>query len=166
MNLTSSERLFQRALKVIPGGVNSPVRACKSVGAEPIFIDRAEGCEIFDADGNRFIDYVGSWGPMILGHRHTAVIEAIAQVLERGTSFGAPLDLEIRLAELVIDAFPSVEMIRMVNSGTEAAMSAVRLARAATGRSVVIKFDGCYHGHADTLLPNFHKNHLFLSVPG
>jgi glutamate-1-semialdehyde 2,1-aminomutase len=166
MNLTSSERLFQRALKVIPGGVNSPVRACKSVGAEPIFIDRAEGCEIFDADGNRFIDYVGSWGPMILGHRHPAVIEAIAQVLERGTSFGAPLDLEIRLAELVIDAFPSVEMIRMVNSGTEAAMSAVRLARAATGRSVVIKFDGCYHGHADTLLVAAGSGVATLGIPG
>jgi len=166
MNLTSSERLFQRALKVIPGGVNSPVRACKSVGAEPIFIDHAEGCEIFDADGNRFIDYIGSWGPMILGHRHPAVIEAIAQVIKRGTSFGAPLDLEIRLAELVIDAFPSVEMIRMVNSGTEAAMSAVRLARAATGRSVVIKFDGCYHGHADTLLVAAGSGVATLGIPG
>ena len=166
MNLTSSEGLFQRALKVIPGGVNSPVRACKSVGAEPIFIDRAEGCEIFDADGNRFVDYIGSWGPMILGHRHPAVIEAIARVLKRGTSFGAPLDLEIRLAELVIDAFPSVEMIRMVNSGTEAAMSAVRLARAATGRSVVIKFDGCYHGHADTLLVAAGSGVATLGIPG
>jgi glutamate-1-semialdehyde 2,1-aminomutase len=166
MNLTNSENLFQRALKVIPGGVNSPVRACKSVGADPIFIDHAEGCEIFDADGNRFIDYIGSWGPMILGHRHPAVIESIAQVLKRGTSFGAPLDLEIRLAELVIDAFPSVEMVRMVNSGTEAAMSAVRLARAATGRSVVIKFDGCYHGHADTLLVAAGSGVATLGIPG
>jgi glutamate-1-semialdehyde 2,1-aminomutase len=166
MDLINSQNLFQRALNVIPGGVNSPVRACKSVGAAPLFIDRADGCHIFDADGNRFIDYIGSWGPMVLGHRHPAVIAAITEVLNRGTSFGAPIDLEIRLAELVIDAFPSVEMIRMVNSGTEATMSAVRLARAVTGRNIVIKFDGCYHGHADTLLVAAGSGVATLGIPG
>jgi glutamate-1-semialdehyde 2,1-aminomutase len=152
MKYTKSQQLFQQALNLIPGGVNSPVRACKSVGAAPLFIDRADGCHIFDADGNRFVDYIGSWGPMILGHRHPAVIEAIAGVLQRGTSFGAPMDLEIQLAQMVIDAYPSADKVRMVNSGTEATMSAVRLARAATNRQIVVKFDGCYHGHADTLL--------------
>ena len=152
MKLSTSLQLFDRAVNLIPGGVNSPVRACKSVGAEPVFIDRGAGCEIFDVDGNRYIDYIGSWGPLILGHRHPAVMNAIISVLERGTSFGAPIDLEVRLAEMVIEAVPSVEMIRMVNSGTEATMSAVRLARGATQRDVVVKFDGCYHGHADTLL--------------
>jgi glutamate-1-semialdehyde 2,1-aminomutase len=152
MNSVKSNQLYNRALKIIPGGVNSPVRACKSVGADPLFIDRAEGCLIYDVDGNRYIDYIGSWGPMILGHRHPAVIKGIIDVLERGTSFGAPIDLEIKLAEMVIDAVPSVEVIRMVNSGTEATMSAIRLARGATGKDIVIKFDGCYHGHADTLL--------------
>jgi glutamate-1-semialdehyde 2,1-aminomutase len=166
MNLINSQKLFQRALNAIPGGVNSPVRACKSVGAAPLFIDRADGCHIFDADGNRFIDYIGSWGPMVLGHRHPAVIEAITEILNRGTSFGAPIDLEIRLAEMVIDAFPSVEMIRMVNSGTEATMSAVRLARAVTGRHIVIKFDGCYHGHADTLLVAAGSGVATLGIPG
>ena len=152
MKLSTSLQLFDRAVNLIPGGVNSPVRACKSVGAEPVFIDRGAGCEIFDVDGNRYIDYIGSWGPLILGHRHPAVMNAIISVLERGTSFGAPTDLEVRLAEMVIEAVPSVEMVRMVNSGTEATMSAVRLARGATQRDVVVKFDGCYHGHADTLL--------------
>ena len=152
MNFTNSQTLFEQALKIIPGGVNSPVRACKSVGADPLFIERGEGCLIYDADGNRFIDYIGSWGPLILGHRHPAVVDAITAVLERGTSFGAPTDLEIQLAEMVIDAVASVDVVRMVNSGTEATMSAIRLARGATGRDMVIKFDGCYHGHADTLL--------------
>ena len=114
--------MYERALKIIPGGVNSPVRACKSVNADPLFIDRADGCLVYDADGNRFIDYIGSWGPMILGHRHPAVIDAITAVLEKGTSFGAPTDLEIQLAELVIDAVDSVEIVRMVNSGTAATM--------------------------------------------
>ncbi len=166
MDATNSQDLFKRALQVIPGGVNSPVRACKSVGAAPLFIDRADGPHIFDADGNRFIDYIGSWGPMILGHRHPAVIAAISGVLNRGTSFGAPIDLEIRLAELVIDAFPSVEMIRMVNSGTEATMSAIRLARAVTEREMVIKFDGCYHGSADTLLVAAGSGVATLGIPG
>ena len=166
MNLSTSLELFDRAVNLIPGGVNSPVRACKSVGAEPIFIDRAEGCLIFDADGNRYIDYIGSWGPLILGHRHPAVMQAIVSVLERGTSFGAPTDLEVQLAEMVIAAVPSVEMVRMVNSGTEATMSAVRLARGATQRDIVIKFDGCYHGHADTLLVAAGSGVATLGIPG
>jgi glutamate-1-semialdehyde 2,1-aminomutase len=166
MNFTTSQQLFQQALEVIPGGVNSPVRACQSVGADPLFIDRADGCHIFDADGNRFIDYIGSWGPMILGHRHPAVIEAVTKVLARGTSFGAPIDLEIKLAQLVIDAVQSVDIVRMVNSGTEATMSAIRLARGATGRDMVIKFDGCYHGHADTLLVAAGSGVATLGIPG
>jgi glutamate-1-semialdehyde 2,1-aminomutase len=166
MNYTTSQQLFEQARKLIPGGVNSPVRACKSVGADPLFIDRADGSRIFDADGNGFIDYIGSWGPMILGHRHPAVIEAVTEVLNRGTSFGAPIDLEIELAKLVIDAVPSVDMVRMVNSGTEATMSAVRLARGATGRDLVIKFDGCYHGHADTLLVAAGSGVATLGIPG
>ena len=166
MNLSTSLELFDRAVNLIPGGVNSPVRACKSVGAEPVFIDRGEGCLIFDADGNRYIDYIGSWGPLILGHRHPAVMDTILSVLERGTSFGAPIDLEVRLAEMVIEAVPSVEMVRMVNSGTEATMSAVRLARGATRRDVVIKFDGCYHGHADTLLVAAGSGVATLGIPG
>ncbi|MGD9373368.1 MAG: glutamate-1-semialdehyde 2,1-aminomutase [Desulfobacterales bacterium] len=166
MNFTKSKELYERALKIIPGGVNSPVRACKSVGADPLFIDRADGCLIYDADGNRFIDYIGSWGPMILGHRHPAVVEAISAVLGRGFSFGAPTDLEIELAELVIAAVPSVEVVRMVNSGTEAAMSAIRLARGVTGRDIVIKFDGCYHGHADTLLVAAGSGVATLGIPG
>jgi len=166
MNRENSNKLFNRAINVIPGGVNSPVRACKSVGAEPVFIDHAEGCMIYDADGNGFIDYIGSWGPMILGHRHSAVIKAIASVLNRGTSFGAPTELEIVLAEMVIDAVSSVDMVRMVNSGTEATMSATRLARGVTGRDAIIKFDGCYHGHADTLLVEAGSGVATLGIPG
>jgi len=166
MNFNKSQSLYERALKYIPGGVNSPVRACKSVGADPLFIDRADGCLIYDADGNRFIDYIGSWGPMILGHRHPAVVEAIIGVLHRGTSFGAPIDLEIELAEMVCDAVASVDLVRMVNSGTEATMSAIRLARGATGRDLVVKFDGCYHGHADTLLVAAGSGVATLGIPG
>jgi len=166
MNLASSQNLFKRALELIPGGVNSPVRACKSVGADPVFINRAQGCLIFDADANQYIDYIGSWGPLILGHRHPAVIEAIIAVLDRGTSFGAPIDLEVRLAQMVIEAVPSVEMVRMVNSGTEATMSAVRLARGVTQRNTIIKFDGCYHGHADTLLVAAGSGVATLGIPG
>jgi glutamate-1-semialdehyde 2,1-aminomutase len=161
-----SERLFAKARKVIPGGVNSPVRACRSVGMDPLFIQRAEGSRVFDADGNAYIDYVGSWGPMILGHRHPEVISAIKSVLARGTSFGAPTDLEVELAEMVIQAVPSVEMVRMVNSGTEATMSAVRLARGVTGRDLVIKFDGCYHGHGDTFLVQAGSGVATLGIPG
>jgi len=147
-----SSELFARAKELIPGGVNSPVRACRSVGTTPLFIEKAAGSILTDADGNHYIDYVGSWGPMILGHSHPAVIRAIEDTLKRGTSFGAPVDLEVTLAEMIVHAVPSVEKVRMVNSGTEAAMSAVRLARGVTGRDVIIKFDGCYHGHADTFL--------------
>ena len=166
MNFTKSQSLYERAVKIIPGGVNSPVRACKSVGADPLFIDRGEGCMIYDADGNRYIDYIGSWGPLILGHRHPAVIEAIIAILERGTSFGAHTVLEIQLAQMVIEAVDSVDVIRMVNSGTEASMSAIRLARGATGRDIVIKFDGCYHGHADTLLVAAGSGVATLGIPG
>lgn len=161
-----SEELFAKARKVIPGGVNSPVRACHSVGMDPVFIQRAEGSKVFDADGNGYIDYVGSWGPMILGHRHPEVISAIEGVLARGTSFGAPTDLEVQLAEMVIEAVPSVAMVRMVNSGTEATMSAVRLARGVTGRDLVIKFDGCYHGHGDTFLVEAGSGVATLGIPG
>ena len=166
MNFAKSQSLYERAVKIIPGGVNSPVRACKSVGADPLFIERGEGCFIYDADGNRYIDYIGSWGPLILGHRHPAVEEAIIKVLERGTSFGAPTDLEIQLAQMVIDAVDSVDVVRMVNSGTEATMSAIRLARGVTGRDIVIKFDGCYHGHADTLLVAAGSGVATLGIPG
>jgi glutamate-1-semialdehyde 2,1-aminomutase len=152
MNHQKSEALFVAAKKVIPGGVNSPVRAFKSVGCNPIFIERAEGSKIYDADGNAYIDYVGSWGPMILGHCHPKVVEAIQRTAASGASFGAPTARETELAELVIEAYPNIEKIRMVSSGTEATMSAIRLARGYTGRDKILKFDGCYHGHADSLL--------------
>jgi len=166
MKRENSHRLFEQAKKLIPGGVNSPVRACKSVGSEPVFIDHAEGCMVYDADGNGYIDYIGSWGPMILGHRHPAVVEAINSALKKGTSFGAPTEPEIRLAEMVIEAVPSVEMVRMVNSGTEATMSAIRLARGFTGRDMIIKFDGCYHGHSDSLLVEAGSGVATLGIPG
>ena len=165
-NTRNSCRLYARAVKSVPGGVNSPVRACRSVGADPLFIKSADGAVIVDADGNRYIDYIGSWGPMILGHRHPAVVKALQKVIDRGTSFGAPTDLEITLAEMVIAAVPAVEMVRMVNSGTEATMSAIRLARGYTGRDLVIKFDGCYHGHADTLLVAAGSGVATLGIPG
>lgn len=152
MNITKSEALYARAQELLPGGVNSPVRAFKSVGGTPLFIDKAAGAYLHDADGNQLIDYVLSWGPMILGHAHQTVVEAIQQATLNGTSYGAPTAVENELAELVIDTVPSVEMIRFVNSGTEACMSALRLARAYTGRDKIIKFSGCYHGHADMLL--------------
>ncbi len=161
-----SKALFEKAVELIPGGVNSPVRACRSVGSDPLFIDRAQGCRIYDADGNEYIDYVGSWGPMILGHRQLAVIRGISHALNRGVSYGAPTDLELTLAKLVIDAVPSIEKVRMVNSGTEAAMSAIRLARGYTGRDAIIKFDGCYHGHADTLLVAAGSGVATLGIPG
>jgi glutamate-1-semialdehyde 2,1-aminomutase len=166
MNTENSKKLFERAVKIIPGGVNSPVRACRSVGTDPLFIRHADGCMLHDEDGNSFIDYIGSWGPMILGHRHPAVTAAISDVLKRGTSFGAPTDLEITLAEMIIAAVPSIAMVRMVNSGTEATMSAIRLARGVTGRDTIIKFDGCYHGHADTLLVAAGSGVATLSIPG
>ena len=151
-DLSNSRSLFQRATGVIPGGVNSPVRAFKAVGGDPLFIAGADGAHVTDADGNRYIDYVGSWGPMVLGHRPAVVIDALRAVLDRGTSFGAPTDLEVEMAELLTRVVQSLEMVRMVNSGTEACMTALRLARGATGRDVIIKFNGCYHGHSDSLL--------------
>lgn len=150
--LEVSTELYERARKVIPGGVNSPVRAFKSVGGTPVFIRRAEGAYLEDEDGNRYIDYVGSWGPMLLGHSHEDVVEAVRSATERSTSFGAPTRLEVEVAELICDLVPSIESVRMVNSGTEATMSAVRLARGITGREKVIKFEGNYHGHADFFL--------------
>lgn len=152
MSLTRSQSLLDRARQIIPGGVNSPVRAFRSVGGTPPFIKRGQGSRLFDEDGNEYIDYVGSWGPLILGHRAPAVIAAIEEVLESGTSFGAPTEREIDLAEAIRDAFPSMEMVRLVNSGTEATMSALRVARGFTGRDLTIKFEGCYHGHVDSLL--------------
>jgi glutamate-1-semialdehyde 2,1-aminomutase len=148
----TSRRLFQKALHVIPGGVNSPVRAFRAVGGNPLFIEKAKGSKIYDVDGNSYIDYVLSWGPMILGHAHPAVIKALKNTLTRGTSFGAPTALETELAELVLKIYPSMDKVRMVNSGTEATMSAIRAARGFTGRDRIIKFEGCYHGHADGLL--------------
>jgi len=147
-----SEALFERALRSIPGGVNSPVRAFRGVGGNPPFIARGQGSHIWDADGNEYIDYVGSWGPLLLGHRHPEILEALERALESGTSFGAPTEREVELAEAICDAVPSIEMVRLVNSGTEATMSALRLARAFTGRDLIVKFEGCYHGHVDSLL--------------
>jgi len=148
----NSDRLFERAKRLIPGGVNSPVRAFRAVGRAPLFIREAAGARITDADGNSYIDYVGSWGPMILGHAHPVVIEAIREAATRGTSYGAPTELEIELAGDISAAFPSIERVRLTSSGTEAAMSAIRLARGFTGRDRIVKFEGCYHGHSDSLL--------------
>ena len=149
---STNVRLFERAQKVIPGGVNSPVRAFRAVGGTPRFIARADGATMWDAEGKKYIDYIGSWGPMILGHGHPAVLEAVQRAARDGLSFGAPTEREIELAEEIIRHVPSVEQIRLVSSGTEAGMSALRLARGATGRSKIVKFEGCYHGHADALL--------------
>lgn len=157
--------LFKRAQKVIPGGVNSPVRAFKGVGGDPIFFARAEGACMYDTDGKEYIDYVGSWGPMILGHAHPAVIEQVKQMAANGLSFGAPTEIEIRMAETICELMPNIKKVRMVNSGTEAAMSAIRLARGYTGRDKIIKFEGCYHGHADSLLVKAGSGALTLGVP-
>jgi glutamate-1-semialdehyde 2,1-aminomutase len=158
--------MFQQARKVIPGGVNSPVRACRSVGCDPLFIERAKGASIYDVDGNEYIDFVCSWGPMILGHAHPDVLAAIAEAMAHGTSFGAPTPKEIELASMVVDALPSVEKVRFVSSGTEATMSAVRLARGYTGKKVIVKFDGCYHGHADSFLVKAGSGVITLGIPG
>ena len=152
LDLTNSRRHFAQAQHVIPGGVNSPVRAFKSVGGTPVFFERAQGAHLFDVDGNRYVDYVGSWGPMLFGHAHPDVVRAVQQAAVRSTSFGAPTEIEIRLAELVVELVPSVEKVRFVNSGTEATMSAVRLARGFTGRDKFVKFEGHYHGHGDFFL--------------
>lgn len=152
MDKSKSREAYERARRVIPGGVNSPVRAFRAVGGEPLFIERAKGAYLYDIDGNALIDYIGSWGPMILGHAHPAVVAALQDVVERGTSYGAPNEYETVLAEMILAAYPSMEMVRMVNSGTEATMSALRLARGCTGRDLIVKVEGCYHGHADFLL--------------
>ena len=151
-NTDPNEILFDRARKVIPGGVNSPVRAFRAVGGTPRFITRGAGACLWDAGGTRYLDYIGSWGPMILGHSHPAVLEAVQEAVRTGLSFGAPTEREIELAEQILQLFPSMQMLRLVSSGTEAAMSAIRLARGATGRNMIVKFEGCYHGHADALL--------------
>lgn len=165
MHHSRSSELFCKATKIIPGGVNSPVRAFKSVGSDPVFIKKAAGSRIFDEDNNSYIDYVGSWGPMILGHCHPQVVDAVKRCVENGASFGAPTELEITLAQMVIDAVPSIEMVRMVSSGTEATMSAIRLARGYTGRDKILKFSGCYHGHADSLLVKAGSGAATFGVP-
>ncbi|MEG9481819.1 glutamate-1-semialdehyde 2,1-aminomutase [Mannheimia sp. HC-2023] len=163
--MSMSEQLFEQAQKVIPGGVNSPVRAFKGVGGTPVFIEKAAGAYITDSDGKQYIDYVGSWGPMVLGHNHPAIIDAVLKAVPNGLSFGAPTAAEITLAELVCKLVPSIEMVRMVSSGTEATMSAIRLARGYTGRDKIIKFEGCYHGHSDSLLVKAGSGALTLGQP-
>ena len=165
MSRSRSQAAFARAKRLMPGGVNSPARAFGAVGGEPIFLDRAEGAYLVDLDGNRYIDYIGSWGPMILGHAHPAVIAAIEAAARRGTSFGAPTEAESELAELILEALPSVEMVRLVSSGTEATMSAIRLARGFTGREMIVKFAGNYHGHVDSLLVAAGSAAATLGVP-
>jgi glutamate-1-semialdehyde 2,1-aminomutase len=162
----NSESLFARGQTVIPGGVNSPVRAAKAVGAIPLFIQRAEGSKIFDVDDRSYIDYVGSWGPLILGHAHPQVVEAVKQAAMKGTSYGAPTESEVALAERIVASVPSIEKVRLVNSGTEATMSAIRLARGYTQRSLIIKFDGCYHGHGDSFLIKAGSGVATLGIPG
>jgi len=165
MTRVNSERLFARAQKHIPGGVNSPVRAFRGVGGSPLFIKRGQGSRIYDADGNEYIDYVGSWGPLLLGHVHPEIVSAVAEALAAGTSFGAPTEREIELAELISEIVPSIEMVRLVNSGTEATMSAIRVARGFTGRDVIVKFEGCYHGHVDSLLVKAGSGVATLGLP-
>ena len=165
MNTNKSKKLFEEAKKYIPGGVNSPVRAFKSVGGDPLFIIKGSGSKFWDVDGNEFIDYIGSWGPHLFGHNPTFIIEALKAAIENGTSFGAPTELEVKMAELISEIVPSVEMVRMVNSGTEATMSAIRAARGYTGREKFIKFEGCYHGHADYFLIKAGSGALTLGVP-
>ena len=165
MNHDQSHALFTRARTLLPGGVNSPVRAFKSVGGEPFFVERADGAYLYDVDGNRYIDYVGSWGPMIVGHNHPAVRQAVKHAINNGLSFGAPCEAEVTMAETLTRLVPSCEMVRMVNSGTEATLSAIRLARGATGRSRIVKFEGCYHGHGDSFLVKAGSGMLTLGVP-
>lgn len=165
MKTGKSKSLYEKAVMLMPGGVNSPVRAFKAVGGSPLFIKKVKGSKIYDVDGNEYIDYVLSWGPLILGHSHPSVIKALKSAVEKGTSYGAPTPLEIELAQMVIKAYPSIEKIRMVNSGTEAAMSAIRAARGFTGRDKVIKFEGCYHGHADGLLVKAGSGATTFGVP-
>jgi glutamate-1-semialdehyde 2,1-aminomutase len=161
-----SRALFEKAKKHIPGGVNSPVRAGQAVGIDPPFISKANGCVIWDVDGNEYTDYVCSWGPMILGHAHPEIVNALEERVKLGTSYGAPTELEVEMADIIVEMVPSIEMVRMVNSGTEATMSAIRLARGYTGREKIIKFDGCYHGHADSLLVSAGSGLATLGIPG
>jgi glutamate-1-semialdehyde 2,1-aminomutase len=161
----TSDKLFAEACAVIPGGVNSPVRSWRAVGGSPLFIQRARGATVTDADGETYVDFVGSWGPMILGHAHPDVVRAVGERAKLGTSFGAPTAIEIELARLITEAMPAVEQVRLVSSGTEATMSALRLARAATGRDGIVKFAGCYHGHVDALLVRAGSGALTLGVP-
>jgi glutamate-1-semialdehyde 2,1-aminomutase len=163
--MPSSESLFAAAQRLIPGGVNSPVRAFRAVGGTPFFVERAEGARIFDVDGRAYLDFLGSWGPLILGHAPAAVVEAVTEAARRGTSYGAPTGAEVEMAETISRALPSMEMVRLVSSGTEAAMSAIRLARGVTGRDLIVKFDGCYHGHADSLLVKAGSGGATFGVP-
>lgn len=163
--MSTSEQLFEQAKKHIPGGVNSPVRAFKAVGGTPVFIDRSEGAYVFDYEGKRYIDYVLSWGPMLMGHNHPQVREAVIKQCEKGLSFGAPTQLETQLADRLCEIMPTMDLVRMVNSGTEATMSAIRLARGYTGRDKIVKFEGCYHGHSDSLLVKAGSGALTLGVP-
>ena len=165
METSRSSQLFAQAQGYIPGGVNSPVRSFKSVGGVPLFIQRDQGSHIWDADGNELIDYVGSWGPLILGHAHQGVVKALRSVLENGLTFGAPTEGEVELARMIVEAFPSVDMVRLVSSGTEATMSAIRAARAFTGRNKIVKFAGCYHGHTDGLLVEAGSGGATYSIP-
>ena len=163
--MNSSNELISRARVHIPGGVNSPVRAFNGVGGDPVFFERAEGACLYDVDGRSYIDYVGSWGPMITGHAHPEILSAVKAAADRGLSFGAPCAAEVEMADRLCAIVPGLEMVRMVNSGTEATMSAIRVARAATGRDLVIKFEGCYHGHADSFLVKAGSGALTLGVP-
>ncbi|MCB1869866.1 MAG: aminotransferase class III-fold pyridoxal phosphate-dependent enzyme, partial [Gammaproteobacteria bacterium] len=163
--MTGTHERFLQAQQHIPGGVNSPVRAFKGVGGDPVFFDHASGPFVFDPDGKRYIDYVASWGPMILGHAHPAVIAAVGETIKKGLSFGAPTEIETRMADRVCELMPSLELVRMVSSGTEATMSAIRLARGYTGRDKIVKFEGCYHGHSDSLLVKAGSGMLTLGEP-
>jgi glutamate-1-semialdehyde 2,1-aminomutase len=165
MKTSQSDQLFAIASEYIPGGVNSPVRAFQAVQGNPVFISEAQGCRLTDVDGNQYIDYVCSWGPLILGHSNPVVVEAICKAAQKGTSYGAPCEDEVNLARTICEAIPSVEMVRMVNSGTEATMSAIRLARAYTGRQLILKFEGCYHGHGDSFLIKAGSGMMTTGVP-
>lgn len=160
-----SLKIYEEATKYIPGGVNSPVRAFKSVGLDPVFIDRAEGCKIYDVDGNEYIDYICSWGPLMLGHSPKEIVDGIEEIVKKGTSYGVPTSIEVDMAKLIVEAYPAIDQVRMVNSGTEATMSALRVARAYTNRNKILKFEGCYHGHSDALLVKSGSGTITYGVP-
>lgn len=160
-----SLKIYEEATKYIPGGVNSPVRAFKSVGLDPVFIDRAEGCKIYDVDGNEYIDYICSWGPLMLGHSPKEIVDGIEEIVKKGTSYGVPTAIEVDMAKLIVEAYPAIDQVRMVNSGTEATMSALRVARAYTNRNKILKFEGCYHGHSDALLVKSGSGTITYGVP-